>query len=1042
MTTRPIKRDAGQRGFTLTEVLVASAIFTIIMVAALLMYDRSNKVFKAGTESADLQQNTRVAYDKLLSDLRMTGFDYKRAGKVTGLGPPIWVGGTQYSVGQLVRPITSNGSYYRCISGGDSNPSEPAWDPTPGATVVEDPPSTIQWVQAGGIEYEQPDEQIEYAGETAIVIRANFDYETDAGRFNGREYTNTPGASGLERPQFPVITTGNDEIVGYALRSVDNTQNVDSITFFADLNSNLPARRISFPGGSSERLVTIPDVDLSNTHPPYNLFRFTFDDEGDVVATPIAENIRSMEYTYFEDTAGLQPLRDNQSPPGLAPNVGGVGQYNPATPTALVDGRLIRGKIRSIGLRLVGMNSSRDTYFTDATDTVAPEFRKYELSTVVVPRNLGMFGVRETDAKPPVAPTLDSVCFGYCGIAVVSWSPSPSATTETYTVEYESDPAGAKGSFSAGVLTQYAVDLTQKPKDLLYKFRVYAHNAAGASPPSNEVTAYVKNTTTPNSPSALVASGGGGGSPAPVAGAIALAFQGPTGNNAGAPSCTSGAAIYTYFPREVGGWRIYRDTDPNFTPDVATNMISDWTAATQPLADGIGGWTYSDTTVPACVDYYYRVQAVEYCAANVNFNDPADTSLSFSPIFPATGTAAIRGQASPGPKPSAPTNLVIDVENVIDPDVSGCTGMTPADNCTVYLDWDTVTTDVTLAPKSVTLYKLYRQQRQFGAPIGLAVPIDVVSPATGPKEFYTDAGLPWGNASGPFSWDYFVTAYDCQDSDPSNLVTFPIPCLAGTEAVSSAVEDGLSLGTAWVVTDSDSITVSHPTKTLTMVRIDIYDASSTYVTTLGPLSTAPFTFSWPSGMAEGEYYRLLVTAADDTSPSACYETLTRFAQEEAPIPTCTMTVDDPNGTILTAIDTLNLQLILQNTSTENLSLDSIELSFTNPGRARLDGMTFPSGGKVPVTTAVSTSGTVTIDLTPLPGTLTVGDAIVPPSSSITTSVNWFKTQNGSGSSISLSNLTKVCVKYTRSSSGTFLYSCRLHNAIGIDAGPNNPTSCD
>ncbi len=89
MTNRSKPATESQRGFTLTEVLVASAIFTIIMLAALLMYDRSNKVFKSGSESADLQQNTRVAYDKLIADVRMAGFDYKRAGKVSSLGPPV-----------------------------------------------------------------------------------------------------------------------------------------------------------------------------------------------------------------------------------------------------------------------------------------------------------------------------------------------------------------------------------------------------------------------------------------------------------------------------------------------------------------------------------------------------------------------------------------------------------------------------------------------------------------------------------------------------------------------------------------------------------------------------------------------------------------------------------------------------------------------------------------------------------------------------------------------------------------------------------------
>ena len=44
-------RTHSQRGFTLTEVLVATAIFAIILIAALLVYDRSNKVFKAGVEA-------------------------------------------------------------------------------------------------------------------------------------------------------------------------------------------------------------------------------------------------------------------------------------------------------------------------------------------------------------------------------------------------------------------------------------------------------------------------------------------------------------------------------------------------------------------------------------------------------------------------------------------------------------------------------------------------------------------------------------------------------------------------------------------------------------------------------------------------------------------------------------------------------------------------------------------------------------------------------------------------------------------------------
>src|SRR5437870_10631298 len=100
-----------QRGFTLAEILVTTAIFAIIMLAALAVYDRSNQVFKTGTEAADLQQSTRIGFDKLVSDVRMAGFDYNRGGA----------------------------------------PQE-------------------------GWQAPQPDEQIEYAGPTAVIFRANFNY--------------------------------------------------------------------------------------------------------------------------------------------------------------------------------------------------------------------------------------------------------------------------------------------------------------------------------------------------------------------------------------------------------------------------------------------------------------------------------------------------------------------------------------------------------------------------------------------------------------------------------------------------------------------------------------------------------------------------------------------------------------------------------------------------------------------------------------------------------------------------------------------------
>src|SRR4029077_20472038 len=148
-TVRNVKTHRSQRGFTLTEILVTTAIFAIIMLAALAVYDRSNQTFKQGTESADLQQSTRIGFDKLISDVRMAGVDYSRGGI----------------------------------------PTE-TWQAP------------------------QPDEQIEYAGPTALVFRANFNYNSSSANGNGLEPTLEP-VNVQGQTIFPYVTTSNSEIIAY-----------------------------------------------------------------------------------------------------------------------------------------------------------------------------------------------------------------------------------------------------------------------------------------------------------------------------------------------------------------------------------------------------------------------------------------------------------------------------------------------------------------------------------------------------------------------------------------------------------------------------------------------------------------------------------------------------------------------------------------------------------------------------------------------------------------------------------------------------------
>ncbi len=78
MRVSTINRKQTERqeaGFTLVEMLIAMAIFVIAATVAFLLYDNAQRSFKRGTELTEQQQVTRVAFDQLLADLRMAGFN-------------------------------------------------------------------------------------------------------------------------------------------------------------------------------------------------------------------------------------------------------------------------------------------------------------------------------------------------------------------------------------------------------------------------------------------------------------------------------------------------------------------------------------------------------------------------------------------------------------------------------------------------------------------------------------------------------------------------------------------------------------------------------------------------------------------------------------------------------------------------------------------------------------------------------------------------------------------------------------------------------
>src|ERR1041385_9171739 len=409
MSTGTAIRNHRQRGFTLAEILVTTAIFAIIMIAALTVYDRSNRVFKQSTEAADLQQSTRIGFEKLVSDLRMAGFDYNRGGVPSGDG---------------------------------------------------------QWPQ--------PDEQIEYAGPPSVVFRANCNYNVASSTGNGLELNYEPkNVNGA--PIFPYVTTSNDEIIAYVLRSNDSSKNTGSIKFWVDdylpraaFPSTISPRRKAGNPSRPEEKITISNIDTTNANPPYTLYRMTLSDvKAGNLGTPVAENIRSLKFYYYTDASGKTLLTnpnnsaiDNGRDAGAAASpggnftatgtgaIGGDGQYDPdhvGTTTNYAD-RAQPALIASIRVGLVGMNSQPDGKYVQPNESIASiqNYRQYALESLVVPRNLGLTCFREPAYNPPAPPTIVGMCVGYCGAPVVYWEPPASAGDVTkYRVEWDTVQTGA-----------------------------------------------------------------------------------------------------------------------------------------------------------------------------------------------------------------------------------------------------------------------------------------------------------------------------------------------------------------------------------------------------------------------------------------------------------------------------------------------------------------------------------------------------------------------------------------------------------------------
>ncbi len=213
----------------------------------------------------------------------------------------------------------------------------------------------------------RPDEAIEGAWETAIVIRADLDGRTA----DAHDPEDALAAAG----PFANVTTGNDEIVAYVLAKPDGSS-TGSLVLAADVRG--------VPRDGTVEKVTIAGVALVQDDPPYTLYRVTIKHNStSSLRSPVIGDVRSLRFRYFEGAA--QEL--------AAP---GGGEDETA--------RSARRAIRSIGVRLEGVVGQADPRWIDHADpnVSTRHRRKLALALRLAPANLDLAG--RADLGPDTPP--------------------------------------------------------------------------------------------------------------------------------------------------------------------------------------------------------------------------------------------------------------------------------------------------------------------------------------------------------------------------------------------------------------------------------------------------------------------------------------------------------------------------------------------------------------------------------------------------------------------------------------------------------------
>jgi prepilin-type N-terminal cleavage/methylation domain-containing protein len=439
----------------------------------------------------------------------------------------------------------------------------------------------------------RPDEQLEVALDHAIIFRGDFDAEDST--------LNVDHETALAGGAFNVISTGNDEVVGYVL-SKPNGTGPDTITFQADVDDE--------PRNGAVTTVTVNNVVLNPTEPPYTLYKISLNNDTSlccsgnfIVRTPVVENVRNLTFQYYDPTS---------TNPIVAPG---------STETAAV--KQTRAGVTRFNVSLIGMTRDPDMNYNDTTDTAARRYRKFELRGDVVPRNMRLKGIQDlsADVTPPSKPGTPTLVAGHCKGLIVTWAANPTGDdVARYRINWGTSAGSVSGTRSTSGSPYFLDGLTDGATVYV---TIQAEDAAGnVSVKSNEANAAVANTNTPSAPTGASATSGQTNN-------VRINWSAVTTNTASVPAADPLAPAC----RDLVGYRLYRD-DTSGVPTDLSHRVADETVLHAPVAP-----PYIDASTVNCHPYYYKVTAVDACGLE------------------SAATAAVTGQSTTTLAPEAPADV-------------------------------------------------------------------------------------------------------------------------------------------------------------------------------------------------------------------------------------------------------------------------------------------------------------------------------------------------------------------------------------------------